>query len=297
MQALGSFGIDATRFESKISEEIDFLVASLQDNGGMPMEMSDIIFTSVNNIICFFLFGDRQDYKDKQFQEMIAASQLGVDTFMKDPYGEIIPLLAHLPSQRKIEEVMVRCVDKVHSFVLEQIRLHEETLDLHAPRDFLDLYLIKVAADAERADGEENSDAMFTKDSMLHVMRDFFFAGTETVATTLMWGILHMVNNPDVQEKVQSELDQVVGHGKLPNYSDRAKLPYTSATLLEVQRISSVVPLSLPHSTICDTKLLDYDIPKETQVRYVSVAAQLRSWGPGPGRGRTMKNALNVFTC
>ena len=37
--------------------------------------------------------------------------------------------------------------------------------------------------------------------------------------------------------------------------SCRNQLPYTEAALHEVMRLSSVIPLSLPHSTICDTTI------------------------------------------
>jgi hypothetical protein len=42
-----------------------------------------------------------------------------------------------------------------------------------------------------------------------------------------------MLCHPDKQAKVQAELDKVVGHGRLPDYSDEPSLPYLSAALRE----------------------------------------------------------------
>ena len=43
---------------------------------------------------------------------------------------------------------------------------------------------------------------------------------------------------------------------------DCANLPYTDAVLHEIQRMSNVVPLSVPHATNRDIQLGGYTIPK-----------------------------------
>ena len=58
-------------------------------------------------------------------------------------------------------------------------------------------------------------------------LMDLFIAGSETTSTTLTWAILYMVRNPDVQDKVQKDLDTVLGKYKIPSLSDKPSLPYT----------------------------------------------------------------------
>ena len=41
-----------------------------------------------------------------------------------------------------------------------------------------------------------------------------FSAGTNTTAMTLRWGFLYMMAYPDIQAKVQKEIDEVVGELK-----------------------------------------------------------------------------------
>lgn len=53
----------------------------------------------------------------------------------------------------------------------------------------------------------------------------------------------------DVSGNVQREIDAVVGRGRLPSLTDKGTLPYTEATIMEVQRMSVVVPLAIPHMT------------------------------------------------
>lgn len=49
-----------------------------------------------------------------------------------------------------------------------------------------------------------------------------------------------------ISDKVQAELDRVVGD-RLPSLTDKGCLPFTEATVMEVQRLAVVVPLAVPH--------------------------------------------------
>lgn len=47
----------------------------------------------------------------------------------------------------------------------------------------------------------------------------------------------------DIQKRVQDEIDQVVGLGRLPDFDDREQLVYLKAVLKEVARIYQVFPV------------------------------------------------------
>lgn len=93
---------------------------------------------------------------------------------------------------------------------------------------------------------------------------DLFLAGTDTTSTTIRWGLIFLIQNPDVQERCHEEIVRVLGYDRLPSMDDRDKLPYTYATVHEIQRYANIVPLGVTHETIRPTKLRGYDIPQGT---------------------------------
>ena len=70
-----------------------------------------------------------------------------------------------------------------------------------------------------------------------------------------------MAEYQDVQHKVAEEIQQVIGD-RQPSLEDRGKLPYTEATILEIFRCGSVVPLGVVHATTDDTTVCKYFVIK-----------------------------------
>ncbi|KAK2911362.1 hypothetical protein Q8A67_003495 [Cirrhinus molitorella] len=64
------------------------------------------------------------------------------------------------------------------------------------------------------------------------------------------------------QEKVQDEIDCVIGKWRQPRLADRASMPYTDAVLHETQRVCNLFPLTAPHLTSQNSAVAGYFIPK-----------------------------------
>jgi hypothetical protein len=52
---------------------------------------------------------------------------------------------------------------------------------------------------------------------------DYLFPATTTVTSTLNFAMAFLVNYPDLQTKMQKELDDVIGRERLPTLDDRAR--------------------------------------------------------------------------
>ncbi|CAM2110446.1 unnamed protein product [Caretta caretta] len=109
---------------------------------------------------------------------------------------------------------------------------------------------------------KQNPDTEFTTENLVMTTLELFFAGTETVSTTLRCGILLLMKYPEIKEKVHKEIVQVIGRSRLPATEDRSHMPYTDAVIHEVHRFADVIPMSLPHITTQDVQFRAYVIPK-----------------------------------
>ena len=57
--------------------------------------------------------------------------------------------------------------------------------------------------------------------------------------------------------------------------SDRESLHHVEATILELQRYASIVPVSVPHSTMTDVTVGEYTIPKGTEVSQLAYRLEM----------------------
>ncbi|MEE6491150.1 hypothetical protein FKM82_016111 [Ascaphus truei] len=263
ISALRNFGMGKRSIEERITEEAQYLLHDLRKINGSPVNPIYCMSRTVSNIICSVVFGHRFKYTDEKFQNLVQFIQ---DNFkiMSTPWGalyNIYPdIMDYIPGPHK--DIM-KNFKYLADFVRERIEENRETLDHNCPRDYIDCFLIKMEQE------KKNLSSFFNDNSLVMSTMILFFGGTETVSTTLRFGFLLIMKYPKVAERMQEEIDSIVGRSRFPSIEDRAKMPYTDATIHEIMRFCDVVPLSLPHCTSQDTIIRGYAIPKGTYVTTV----------------------------
>ncbi|MHB1426274.1 MAG: cytochrome P450 [Gemmataceae bacterium] len=81
------------------------------------------------------------------------------------------------------------------------------------------------------SDGSGMTDQQLRDEAMT-----LFLAGHETTALALSWGWYLLAQHPQVVEKLQEELRQVLGN-RTPTVADLSNLPYTDAIVQEIMRL------------------------------------------------------------
>ena len=211
----------------------------------------------MTNVICSVAFGKRYDHSDPVFQRLISV----FDKLTTDIGSGGI--LLFLPIMRYISPTKFQnCLSNHLNFISEAsniVKEHEKVFDRDNINDITDIFLKEIELARNRDD--DYKEYIHIR-SLVATSVFFFLAGAETVATTLRWALLYMIKYPDIQRKVQQEIDSVVGRDQMPGWADRLALPYTQAVILEAQRIRPALPLGFPHATSADTTLCGYDVPQ-----------------------------------
>jgi cytochrome P450 len=108
------------------------------------------------------------------------------------------------------------------------------------------------------AEGNLSEDEFQT---MKYAALSFYAGAADTSVGTLLAYFIAMMRYPKVQEKLQAEIDSVVGN-RFPTFEDRGSLPYSEAVMKELFRWIPVVPGGAPHLACEDVIYKGHVIPK-----------------------------------
>jgi len=264
LSTLRDFGVGKSSIEPAIQNEMYYFLQEIEQKNNEPFDISYTLTASVCNNISLIEFGRRFEYNDPKF---IKLEELIRETFRLSGTTGIhifFPWLRRIPGMDKIGELdkNISTVQALVDFMREEMKKHKDTHQEGSKDDYINAYY------TERALREKSGvyPEYFCDESLETNLDLLFLAGTDTTATTLRWGFLFMIIHPDIQAKVQKELDDVIGRDRMPSHDDKGNLPYTEATLLEIQRKGSVVPLSIPHTNIKEVNLNGHRIPNGTLI-------------------------------
>ncbi|KAK1896913.1 Cytochrome P450 2J2 [Dissostichus eleginoides] len=228
MAMLRTFGLAKSSMEQSICEESHHLQEAMQKEKGEPFDPVPLLNNAVANIIC----------------------QIGsIWALLYDAFPALMKLLPGphcgiFSSSRSLE-----------ASIRGEIERHKLDLDPSNPRDYIDSFLIEEKHN-------RNSELRFDDDNLVLCCLDLFLAGSETTSKTLQWGLIYLINNAQIQDKVHAEIDRVIGQSRQPSMADRPNLPYTDAVIHEIQRMGNIVPLNGLRMAAKDTTLGDFVIPK-----------------------------------
>ncbi|XP_068657382.1 cytochrome P450 78A5-like [Aristolochia californica] len=189
-------------------------------------------FGSLNNVM-MSVFGKRYDFEaDPEGCKLEGLVKEGYELLGIFNWSDHFPVLGWLDLQgvRKRCRALVSRVNVFVGGIIEEHR-HRRENDDDNEGDFVDVLL-----DLEMQERLSDSD-------MIAVLWEMIFRGTDTVAILLEWILARMVLHPDIQSKVQAEIDATVGTSKPVSDSDICNLPFLQAVVKEALRVHPPGPL------------------------------------------------------
>ncbi|KAM7398940.1 hypothetical protein PAMP_018241 [Pampus punctatissimus] len=244
--------------EEWIQEESTHLVACINSTKASPFDPTYFMSCTVSNVICCLVFGQRFSYDDEHFLYLlqIITETLSFDSSPRGQLFNIFPrLMEWLPGPH---HKMFAKIKELREFIMKKIQEHQDTLDPSSPRDYIDCFLTRLSQEKHIPTSE------FHYDNLVSTVLNLYLAGTETTSSTIRFALNVLIKYPEIQEKMQQEIDTVIGRERCPYMDDRKSLAFTDAVLHEVQRFMDFVPMNIPHYALHDISFRGYTIPKDT---------------------------------
>ncbi|XP_054858742.1 cytochrome P450 1A5-like [Eublepharis macularius] len=259
--SLSPDSVSSTLLEEHVSKEAEYLVMKLQQvmQEQRRLDPFRYLVVSVANVVSAMCFGKRYGHDDQELLSIVNESEQFVEVAASGNLADFIPLLQLLPgkSLKKFKEFNHR----FSTFLKNMVKDHFESFSKDNIRDITDS-LIELSQEKE----EKNMKTQLPTGKIVNLVNDIFGAGFDTVTTALSWCLTYLVIYPEMQKKIQREIDETIGSERKPRLSDRPLLPYTEAFIQETFRHSSFIPFTIPHCTTRDTTLNGFYIPKDTCV-------------------------------
>ncbi|XP_008290892.1 cytochrome P450 17A2 [Stegastes partitus] len=258
------FGEGTSRLQDVVLSAVDDLCVELLSAGGRGFDPSPAVTRAVTNVVCTLVFGATYRHGDAELQEVMRYNDGIVQTITRGGLVDVYPWMKLFPNQtlRKLKE----CISVRDRLLTRKLEEHKASLSDGDPRDLLDA-LLKGQTGSGRGQSSPGSEgAGITDDHVLMTAAEAFGAGVETTSTTLLWILAYLLHHPEVQERVQKELDEQVGSERAVSVSDRGRLLYLDCVINEGMRIRPVSPVLIPHTAMTDSSIGGHAVRRGTRV-------------------------------
>ncbi len=183
------------------------------------------------------------------------ASRIRSDTFLRE-MGELYRLPDGLPLRSKRRKRWA--LNAIDALIRQAIR--ERRASPAGSEDLLSLLLTEVD---DEGDGTGMSDEQARDEAVT-----LFLAGHDSTAAALSWIWYVIATHGDVQHRMITEIDQVIGN-RLPDVNDLANMPYLDRVMKECLRLYPPTWCLVAREAASDIVLQGYRIRKKSWI-YVS---------------------------
>nr|DAD48647.1 TPA_asm: hypothetical protein HUJ06_018584 [Nelumbo nucifera] len=231
---------------------IDRLRAEADSNDGLVWVLKNVRF-AVFCILLSMCFGLEMEEKDIQWiDDMMKTVLITLDPRIDD----FLPILSPFFSKQRKRSMQVR--EEQIRTILPFIEKRRSLLKNNPETSFayLDtLFDLEIEGRKSRP----------TDTELVSLCSEFLNGGTDTTATALEWGIARLIENPEIQSKLYTEIKSKVGDRKVDE-KDAEEMVYLNAVVKELLRKHPPTYFALTHAVTQPATLGGYDVPTDANV-------------------------------
>ncbi|KAJ8771422.1 hypothetical protein K2173_026599 [Erythroxylum novogranatense] len=238
-----AIGSQALLREKKVAE----MVESLGVREGKVVNIGEAVFATVFNILGNLFFSrDVMRIADEGVGHGLKCLVWKMMEIAATPYlPDYFPVWDLQGQKRKISQ----CITEMYATWESDIKERREIQVQDSSKvDFLDVFI---------ANGFDDQ-----KINLLFL--ELFNAGTDTTTATVEWAMAELIKNKEAMNKVRQELSEF--NQNPIKESQVGQLQYLNACVKETLRLHPPVPFLIPRCAAETCKVMDYTVPKNSQV-------------------------------
>ncbi|XGW17378.1 hypothetical protein V3C99_002185 [Haemonchus contortus] len=272
LRTLRDFALKNSVMEERIMDEVTsnlYKLEKIMVNGQAKVKANEFFDVIVGSVINRILFSE--SFTEENMAEYFAVKHR-FDDMINNSTALDMSLekwTRNMPFLKKRWEALIKPQDDLLNFLRKRINQRKEDIasGKHAldenGKDFVDAFFIKMEKD--RREGKHPSQS-YKEDELLYDIFDLWIAGQETTTITLMWGMMHLIKNPDVMDKIRSELIAITNSNRSISLSDQDQAQYLNWTILEIHRLASILNLNLFRKTKEKGFVGGHHVPADTPI-------------------------------
>ncbi|KAL5707794.1 hypothetical protein ACHQM5_018655 [Ranunculus cassubicifolius] len=238
------------REAQQVVQSIKFLI-------GKPILIKDYISSSIFNILSNSIWGASLVGEEKK-QIYSETRKITQDIFhlLGNPnISDFFPVLSIFDLQRKQPKMkkLISRFDEIFDRVFQH-SLRAATTET-TDTDFLQTCL-QVIKDGDKIDIAH----------IKSITLDMLLAGSDSLSNAIEWAFTEVMRRPDIMNKVQEEINQVVGVNNPVEEAHLLHLPYLNAVLKESLRLHPPGPFLVPRCPSESCVVGGYLVPKGTKI-------------------------------
>ncbi|KAL2330868.1 hypothetical protein Fmac_018449 [Flemingia macrophylla] len=245
-------------FHSVRHEEIEIMMENIRHScsSNLPLNLSEMLFTVTNNIICRVALGSKYEgEREREFKKLMVELMEVLGNFV---IGDYVPWLECFTQVSGLYGRAKRVAKQFEELMDEVIDKHVIRSDNEGHSDFVDALL--------RIQRTNTVGFPIDRITMKALLQDMFVAGTDTTSTTLEWGMTELLRHPSVMKKLQDESRRVASDRDHITEEDLCHMPHLKAVVKETLRLHTPVPMLVQRRCMQDIKLMDCYIEAGTMV-------------------------------
>nr|QLI62180.1 cytochrome P450 31 [Streltzoviella insularis] len=258
----------ATVMEEKSRHMVELLKAKYNDT---EVDLMPFISDFTLYIICETAMGTQLDFDKSEAAVTYKNAVLDMGGYVLNRTTKVWLQNEFIFKKLNIGRQFATCLNKIHSFVDNVIMERKKNSNQSNKND------VTKALDEEVIGGkrrlalldlllEAESKGEINLEGIREEVNTFMFAGLDTTATAMTFGLMLLADHEDVQERIYEECQEIFGDSdRTPSMTDLAQMKYLEAVIKETLRLYPSAPFIARRITE-DFMMGDVLVPKGTEV-------------------------------